>query len=157
MSRLRSEANRVLRYALGDTFQVVVGKVPSQKHFTLYTSIMSQHPEFFRAASADPTKPVELDDHDPEIFKAYLCCLLGGVHAMLKTRSQTSSKKSSKTRVPPKPRMLPLSIHGRSATKNRSCPRTRSHGPRKAASDVVPRGKKSQPPTRTPAPIICSA
>jgi hypothetical protein len=82
MSRLRSEANRVLRYALGDTFQVVVGKVPSQKHFTLYTSIMSQHSEFFRAASADPTKPVELDDHDPEIFKAYLCCLLGGVHAI---------------------------------------------------------------------------
>jgi hypothetical protein len=51
---------------------------------------MSQHSEFFRAvrspewlaASADPTKPVDRENDEPDIFEAYLNCVYKGVEAI---------------------------------------------------------------------------
>jgi hypothetical protein len=57
----------------------VVGKEPFQKRFKVYSSVMIQRSELFRAARspqwlADPTKPVDLEDYDADIFEAYLNC-----------------------------------------------------------------------------------
>jgi hypothetical protein len=61
----------------------VVGKKPFQKRFMVYSSVMIQRSEFFRAARspqwlADPTKPVDLEDYDADIFEAYLNCAYFG-------------------------------------------------------------------------------
>jgi hypothetical protein len=58
-------------------FDVLVGK--EKKLFKLYTSVMIQRSEFFRAARSaqwlkDPTKPVDRSDFDADIFMAYLNC-----------------------------------------------------------------------------------
>jgi hypothetical protein len=64
--------------------------VPLQKEFTLHTGLMSKYSEFFHAVRSpewlvrrgDRTKPVDVEDHDPEAFEAYLDCVIGGVHAI---------------------------------------------------------------------------
>ena len=68
----KSEGNRNLRHDLSRTFEVAVGRGLSQIMFTVYTDVLTQRSEFFRAArspqwlavSPDPTKPVDCEDDD---------------------------------------------------------------------------------------------
>jgi hypothetical protein len=66
-------------------FDVLVGK--GKKRFQLYSSVMVQRSEFFRAARSaqwlkDPTKPVDLEDYDADIFEAYLNCAYFGARTI---------------------------------------------------------------------------
>jgi hypothetical protein len=76
-----------LRFDLSGTqmFGVLVGK--EKKRFQLYSSVMVQRSEFFRAARSaqwlkDPTKPVDLEDYDADIFEAYLNCAYFGARTI---------------------------------------------------------------------------
>lgn len=62
------------------TFDVLIGTGPGQKRFTVHHSIITKRSPFFRAARSqrwvkDPSKPVELPEHDPEVFSLYLACV----------------------------------------------------------------------------------
>jgi hypothetical protein len=72
-----------LRMDLSSTFECLVGVGSSQKSFTVYTHVLTKASEFMRAARspqwlADPKKPVDLQDEDPEIFSAYLNIVYAG-------------------------------------------------------------------------------
>ena len=65
------------------TFDVVVGKGPLQQRSTLHTDVFTKRSEFFRAARSpqwlkDPTKPVDCEDDDPQIFEAYMNVVYSG-------------------------------------------------------------------------------
>jgi hypothetical protein len=72
---------------LSSTFDVLVGQGPSQQTFTVYTHVLTESSEFMRAARsaqwlADPKKPVDLTDEDPEVFSAYLNIVYRGVETI---------------------------------------------------------------------------
>jgi len=54
------------------------------KHFTVHTDILTQRSKFLAAArkpewlAGDPSRPVDLSDHDPDVFQAYLNCVYLG-------------------------------------------------------------------------------
>jgi hypothetical protein len=70
------------------TFDVLAGKAPlPQRRFTVHHNLFTQRSEFFRAARSsqwltDPTKPVDLEDDDPEIVSKYLSCVYFGAAAL---------------------------------------------------------------------------
>ena len=69
----------------------MAGKLPlPQRRFTVHHKLFTQRSEFFRAARSpqwltDPTKPVDLEDDDPEVVSKYLSCVYFGVEEALKT------------------------------------------------------------------------
>lgn len=72
---------------LSSTFDVLVGQGSSQQSFTVYTHVLTESSEFMRAARssqwlADPKKPVDLTDGDPEVFSAYLNIVYRGVETV---------------------------------------------------------------------------
>jgi hypothetical protein len=75
-------------YDLAQTFEVLVGKEPSQARFTVHQDLIVKRSEFFRAARSSlwtsPDVPTTLDDqeYDPEILSAYLHCLYFGADAI---------------------------------------------------------------------------
>ena len=82
-------ANNLVRrhhYDLTKTFDVLVGKEPSQQRFTVHHDLLVQRSEFFKAARSSrwtqPDQPTTLDDHDPDTFSTYLHCLYFGVDAI---------------------------------------------------------------------------
>ncbi|TLD06833.1 hypothetical protein E2P81_ATG10233 [Venturia nashicola] len=89
-----SPAPKRMKYDLTKTFEVLVGKEPNQQRFTVHSGPAIERSEFFNAARSsrwtEPTKPTILDDHDPEIFSAYLHCLYFGA-AGLKGMCSSSS------------------------------------------------------------------
>jgi hypothetical protein len=85
----KSAINPVFRYDLSKTFTILVGKEPlhQQQLFTAHTNVLTHRSEFFRAARSsqwlsDPAKPVDLGDHDPEVFSDYLECVYFGTDAI---------------------------------------------------------------------------
>lgn len=95
-----SPANQLLRYDLGNTFEVLVGAKPDQQSFTVYHDIATQSSGFFRAARSnrwtDPTKPTELADDEPSVFHAYLHCLYFDEKAFLGKKTGATSPKTTK-------------------------------------------------------------
>jgi hypothetical protein len=73
-------------YDLTKTFDVLVGKEPNQKRFTVYYDLLVQRSESFKAARssrwAQADRPTNLEDHDPETFFTYLHCLCFGIDAI---------------------------------------------------------------------------
>lgn len=70
-------------YDLTKTIDVVVGKEPNQRRFTVYHDILTRRSEFFRAARsgrwiAQPEQATLLDDHEPDVFSVYLHCVSFG-------------------------------------------------------------------------------
>ena len=70
---------------MGDTFDVLVGKGPLQKCFTLHTDFFIPRSEFFRAARSaawnkggDSKIPTSLEDDDLEVFGHYKHCIYVG-------------------------------------------------------------------------------
>lgn len=80
--------NSFLRYDLSDTFDVIVGQADlDQQRFTLHTDVFTKRSEFFRVARSpewlvDPSKPVDLQDDDPEVFSAYMNCAYFGIEIL---------------------------------------------------------------------------
>jgi hypothetical protein len=77
----------LLRYDLTDTFDVLVGKAPSSQRFTLHSNVFIARSGFFKAARKpewlnDPTKPVDLQNEEPEVFSTYLNYVYFGVGAL---------------------------------------------------------------------------
>jgi hypothetical protein len=94
-------ADQLLRYDLGNTFEVLVGAKPDQQSFTVYHDIATQRSRFFRAARSnrwtDPTKPTELVDDEPSIFHAYLHCLYFDEKAFLGKKTGAEVADNDKT------------------------------------------------------------
>lgn len=69
---------------------MIVGRGPLQRTFVLHTDLFTKQSEFFRAArspqwlstSADPTKPVDCEDDDPDVFSAYVNCAYRGAEGI---------------------------------------------------------------------------
>jgi hypothetical protein len=58
-----------------------------QQRFTLHTDVFTKRSEFFRVARSpewlvDPSKPVDLQDDDPEVFSAYMNCGYFGIEIL---------------------------------------------------------------------------
>ncbi|GAB7330531.1 hypothetical protein MBLNU13_g02125t1 [Cladosporium sp. NU13] len=75
------------KYDLANTFEVVVGKEPFSQRFTVYSNVLTPRSDFFKAARksewlSDPTKPVDLQNEDPEVFSRYLNCVYFGTNAL---------------------------------------------------------------------------
>ena len=78
------------RPSFHESFVILVGKAPLQKHFTLHNDLFLPRSEFFRAARSaawreDSQEPTTLDDDDddPEVFSNYLRCVYLGDMAPL--------------------------------------------------------------------------
>jgi hypothetical protein len=71
-----------------ETFDVIVGEAGvDQQRFTLHTDVFTERSEFFRVARspewlANPSKPVDLTDDDPEVFLAYMNCVYFGIEIL---------------------------------------------------------------------------
>lgn len=68
------------RIEFDETFIVLVGTEDNQKRFTVYRDVLTQRSGLFKAArsarwATDPSKPVSLEDDDPEVFSTYLHCV----------------------------------------------------------------------------------
>jgi RNA recognition motif-containing protein len=88
-------------YDLTKTFEVLVGKAPDQKRFTVYHDLLTQSSEFFKAARSShwtqPDQPTILVDHDPETFSTHLHCLYFGVDAIKDRLSLVAEQHGSTT------------------------------------------------------------
>ena len=88
------------RYDLTSTFDVLVGKEPNQQRFTVYHDLLTQRSEFFRVARlvrwTDSGKPTTLDDHEPEVFSAYLHCIYFGAAGLAMEFAPSASKGSER-------------------------------------------------------------
>lgn len=59
---------------------MLVGTEPNQRRFSVHRDIITKRSKFFEAARSerwtkDPSKPVDLKHHEPEIFAMYLHCI----------------------------------------------------------------------------------
>ena len=68
-----------------ETFQVLTGQHPNQQCFTVHREFFTQRSKFLEAASSSrwkcgTGKPVDLTEHEPEVFASYMQCVyLGSV------------------------------------------------------------------------------
>lgn len=103
MSTSRQADNFIRRhyYDLTNTFDVLVGKEPNQKRFTVHHDLLVQRSEFFKAARSSrwtqAEQPTTLVDHDPDTFSIYLHCLYFGVDAIKGRLSMISEKHDATT------------------------------------------------------------
>lgn len=68
------------RLDLSKTFDVIVGKEPDQKRFTVFHGVLTQRSKFFRVVrserwDANPGKPTKLEHVNAKMFSAYLYCV----------------------------------------------------------------------------------
>jgi len=68
------------RIEFGETFVVLVRSEDDQKRFTVHHDILTRRSDFFKAArsarwATDPSKPVSLEDDEPDVFSTYLHCV----------------------------------------------------------------------------------
>ena len=75
------------RYNFKDTFEVLAGEQPNQQRFIVHRELFVKRSKFLEAASSSRwtcgvNKPVDLTEHEPEIFDSYMQCVyLGSVTA----------------------------------------------------------------------------
>jgi hypothetical protein len=73
------------RFNFKDTFEVLTGKGPNEQRFTVHRELFTRRSSFTEAASSSRwnsgnTKPVDLTEHEPEVFASYMQCVyLGSV------------------------------------------------------------------------------
>lgn len=70
----------MLRSKFSQTFEVLVGQKPKQRCFTVHKDIFCRRSAFLKAATSicwtsGVQRAVDLTDHDPDVFDAYMQCV----------------------------------------------------------------------------------
>jgi hypothetical protein len=77
------------RLNFDETFEVLTGEKPNQKCFTVHRQPFIERSKFLEAASSSrwtsgTRKPVDLTEHEPEVFASYMQCVYHGSVAVPK-------------------------------------------------------------------------
>lgn len=71
------------RFNFDETFEVLTGEEPNQKCFTVHRQPFTERSKFLEAATSSrwasgTNKPVDLTEHEPEVFTSYMQCVYHG-------------------------------------------------------------------------------